>query len=467
MEGYFFCLFPGEKTIKVVTAAVPLTISRKQKEGQETEAKRATMSDHIPIEIVTGILLRLPVVSLFRFRCVSKQWRSIIDSSSFSKLQIQHSTSTTKNATLVLCQPNDDQFFFKSYINGLRRKTLINFQDTTGNAPVDAIFLYGSCNGLLCSGYGKDRAMIYSVATQKSHITPSILPGKLRMKSTGNAVALLYDCAYGFGYDSVSDEYKVLRVFHTMCQDKNYLETQVIQFGVRSNSSETVEIPYVLYQKIGAFLGGAVHWVAAKLDDLASPKVIIGFDLGLGECKEIPQPEYAQGGGLSLRVGELGNCLCIFDNCNEKFVDLWMMKEYCVKESWMKLFSVPYPGLCYKDRIKPRGLERTAGDGIRALGFSMTGREVLLQVDGKGLVWYDLNKGCVVEVAIRGLKTDFFMGSVVCFGSLVSPDGKFPLADEVKTQQKKKKKKKTKKKKKNENEKRDGFLSSGFIKLYL
>ncbi|CAN0897024.1 F-box protein CPR1 [Linum grandiflorum] len=409
------------------------------------------MSDHIPIEIVTGILLRLPVESLVRFRSVCKEWRSIIDSPSFSELQIQHSTSTTKNAILFLVQDNN-QLIFKDFVDGLHRQTLIDFQqDATGDPLGNHTTLYGSCNGLLCVGYKSDMALIYTVATHKSFITPSIVPEKLKMKYYDYAMSVLYDCGYGFGYDSVSGEYKVVRVFHTKCDDNSYLETQVVQFGVRSFSFKDVEIPYVLYQKIGAFLGGAVHWVAGKFDDLASPKVILRFELGFGEYKEIPQPEYARGGGLSLRVGELGNCLCVLDNCDDKFVDVWMMKEYGVKESWMKFFSVPYPGLCYKDRhqIEPRGLARSKGDGIRPLGMSMTGKEILLQVDGKGLVWYDLNKGSVVEVTIRGLKTEFVLAAV-CFGSLVSP------VAQVKTKQQNHHHQQPKKKK------RDGFLSSGF-----
>ncbi|CAN1173431.1 F-box protein CPR1 [Linum perenne] len=410
------------------------------------------MSDHIPIEIVTGILLRLPVFSLVRFRCVSKQWRSIIDSPAFTKQQIHHSTSTTRNATLFILQANGD-LLYQNSLNGFRRETFIDFRGTINAinaAPANDITLFGSCNGLLCLSYDTDQALIYNVATKKSHFTAPLLPEDYQciersvLSGTWN-----YETGYGFGYDSVSDDYKVVRVFHFTDLDNNYLKSQVIHFGVRSNSCKIVEISYVLHQKMGAFLGGAIHWIATSFNDLATPRTILGFDLGLCECKEIPQPDYAKGGGLNLRVAVLGNCLSIFDYCKGKFVDVWMMKEYGVKDSWMKLFSVPYPVLCYEVFDGPRGSCIKGGDGIRALGFSMNGGEVLLQLDGRGLVWYDINKGCADEVTICGLNSGF-MDAIVCYGSLVSPDGKLPPAEVKAVKQQKKKKQ------------RDDFLSSGF-----
>ncbi|MFS8015260.1 putative F-box domain-containing protein [Helianthus anomalus] len=41
------------------------------------------MSDHIPFEIQSEIMNRLPVQSLLRFRLVCKSWRSLIESSDF------------------------------------------------------------------------------------------------------------------------------------------------------------------------------------------------------------------------------------------------------------------------------------------------------------------------------------------------------------------------------------------------
>ncbi|TKY47881.1 F-box/kelch-repeat protein [Spatholobus suberectus] len=42
------------------------------------EKKRHTVSDSLPLELVREILLRLPVRSVLRFKCVCKSWLSVV-----------------------------------------------------------------------------------------------------------------------------------------------------------------------------------------------------------------------------------------------------------------------------------------------------------------------------------------------------------------------------------------------------
>lgn len=64
-------------------------------------------------------------------------------------------------------------------------------------------------------------------------------------------------------------------------------------------------------------------------------------DLGKESYQEILQPDY-EGVNMvvTLALGVLRNCLCIFAHSNS-FNDVWLMKEYGNKESWTKLISVP------------------------------------------------------------------------------------------------------------------------------
>ena len=57
------------------------------------------MSDYIPPDVVTEILLRLPSKSLIRFRCVCKSWDTLIFSSEFIS---KHLNFTTNNNNFCL-----------------------------------------------------------------------------------------------------------------------------------------------------------------------------------------------------------------------------------------------------------------------------------------------------------------------------------------------------------------------------
>ncbi|CAI0374809.1 unnamed protein product [Linum tenue] len=413
------------------------------------------MSDYLPFDLVTNILLRLPVAAILRCRGVCKPWLSLIDSPRFAKLQMDYSAATTKNAALFILEDDgyeNGDLHFAPYIDGIRRETCLDFRSNPSSSaqvgvkiPRECVTLFGSCNGLLCFGLGFENAIITNPATRRSHVTPAIT----NLLSFGSKGDCIYRYGCGFGYDSVSGDYKVVKVNQVLesAEIEISFHSELVSYGVRSNSSVSMTFPYYLAsaEKLGVFVGGAIHWLVHKDPDIRN--VIVGFDLGRSECREVPQPEYRHGESLSVRIGELGKCLCIFANYWDKGVDIWMMKEYGVKESWSVMLSVPHPGLCYDD-------------GIRSLGFSRTGQEILLQLDYKRLVWYDLKKknpqkDAAEEITIHGLEKKF-MEAIVCIGSLVSPDGKFP-SDEVEVDKQQQKPRLQKKEKK-----RDDFLSTGF-----
>ncbi|MFS8008005.1 putative F-box domain-containing protein [Helianthus anomalus] len=105
------------------------------------------MSDNIPFELQAEIIKRvLPIKSLIRFRSVSKQWKSMIDSSEF----ITHHT-------LNHSQP---QHLLVSYITGATGHRVVS---ADACLPEDKYlllhpFLLGCSHGLVCLlGYTRDR----------------------------------------------------------------------------------------------------------------------------------------------------------------------------------------------------------------------------------------------------------------------------------------------------------------------
>ncbi|CAL5330197.1 unnamed protein product [Camellia sinensis] len=125
-----------------------------------------------------------------------------------------------------------------------------------------------------------------------------------------------------------------------------------------------------------------------------------------------------------LKFEVLNGCLCVRHYYLKKGVDLWVMKEYGVKESWTKLICIEQSNIRFAIYLEP-------------LPYSKNGKKVLLQHDFRSFRWYDLEKKTIEMVGING-EPDHF-GTTVCLGSLVPLDGGRP--DDSKDQATKDKKK--------------------------
>jgi F-box interacting protein len=131
----------------------------------------------------------------------------------------------------------------------------------------------------------------------------------------------------------------------------------------------------------GMLASGALHWLVNPKAESDRTNLILAFDLGVEEYRLVPQPDFYDKNS-SMNVGVLGGCLTIHCNRYRHRLDVWVMKEYGVKESWTKLFSVMQP-----ETIR-------SFDYVRPVAYSKSGGEVLLEQfrkdDKNKLVWYDL-----------------------------------------------------------------------------
>ncbi|OIT31985.1 f-box protein cpr30 [Nicotiana attenuata] len=139
-----------------------------------------------------------------------------------------------------------------------------------------------------------------------------------------------------------------------------------------------------------------------------------GLNLGSERFELVPYPENL-GKPLHLNLAVLGECLCLISGhvvvrTNAKnhvlnHVDIWVMKDYGVKESWKKLFSV--------EQLDGR----QHFSFLRLIAYSVTGKEVLLEMDNRKFLWYSLEKKYLKHAKING-GLDFFE-SFVNLGTLV------------------------------------------------
>ncbi|EYU32835.1 hypothetical protein MIMGU_mgv1a023169mg, partial [Erythranthe guttata] len=79
------------------------------------DKRSKTMHGDLPEEIIEEILLcNLPVKTLLRFKCVSKQWRSLISSKHFVERHLAKNSSSLDHRKLVVLHPDLPNRSFRS-----------------------------------------------------------------------------------------------------------------------------------------------------------------------------------------------------------------------------------------------------------------------------------------------------------------------------------------------------------------
>ncbi|KAG5627997.1 hypothetical protein H5410_013215 [Solanum commersonii] len=69
---------------------------------------------------------------------------------------------------------------------------------------------------------------------------------------------------------------------------------------------------------------------------------IIAFDLAIEKWEMVENPSHGEG-ETELLVGKLGSHLSVFCDYKTTHLGAWVMKEYGVKECWIKMFTIRYP----------------------------------------------------------------------------------------------------------------------------
>lgn len=128
----------------------------KEKQLVIASSSQRREDQEVPYDIVEEILLRLPIESIVRFKFVSKQWRSNIESLCFKERHFRFSSSPQ----IVFASTKHQHFEFRTLCLGsasLRVLDLLLYIP-----PQKSIEISGICDGLVCI-YDKREAFIYIV----------------------------------------------------------------------------------------------------------------------------------------------------------------------------------------------------------------------------------------------------------------------------------------------------------------
>ncbi|XP_047321614.1 F-box/kelch-repeat protein At3g23880-like [Impatiens glandulifera] len=349
-------------------------------------------------EIITEILIKLPVKTLLQFKSVCKSWRVLISDPVFCKAHLKASIQNNDYAHHRLIMSSVRPHFdvkscsLSSVLHG-ESPISIHALDYPMKHPHRSVWIVGSVNGLVCIAIDEADVFLWNPSTRKSKRLPHSGVRKRRGQYT----------IYGFGYDESSFEYKVVVIYCVVGNQGSY-ETEVKIYGLKSDSWRSIGdfTKGTPLDDSGKFVSGSLHWAASSEMGLNYSWNIVSFDLAKETYSEISQPYYGEGVSDSM-LGVLNGCLGLLCNFGGIKADVWVMKEHGKVESWSKLFSIPYLN-------EPETFQYSAPL------FISRKNEVLL-VFGSRLVLYNIESNIVSYPVVQNfsycLEVDTYIESLV------------------------------------------------------
>ncbi|XP_058211731.1 F-box protein CPR1-like [Rhododendron vialii] len=280
----------------------------------------------VPGQIVYDILSRLPVKSLCRFKLVSKSWLALITDPEFVKSHLHHQSTNDNNINhkIILCSGTSPSMYSVDY-----QAPDHNVTELKSPGPCKYyVEIPGLLNGIVLLRMDNAEICLWnpSVKMYQKFSPPEGENGSVK---------------YGLCHDSVSDDFRV----NSRLTDGR---SAVHVFTSKLNS----------WKRIGDFGYFIISFAEGRMGHRIGLRVVTRIYLAISLRRLFV---------LMLRRR---------NSRSQESSDVWVMKEYDVKESWIKLFVVPnVPGEFYFSHI-------------RVLCYRKDG-EVVMKLDSEKLAIYN------------------------------------------------------------------------------
>ncbi|XP_058742565.1 F-box/kelch-repeat protein At3g06240-like [Vicia villosa] len=370
-------------------------------------ARNKKVSSYIHADLCLSILSNLSLKSLKRFECVCKSWIHLLENPNFKSLVHKSFLSNNRcyyddSSILIHQDINNNQSVMYS-ISGERfeNRTKLDWPNPfQEDDPKFYISGSNSIKGIFCLiNYSQPdiRVVLWNPTTGEFKVVPT---------SPNEFVPDMdFDAAqYGFGYDSFSDDYKVIQCVLMSSEDLS-LDPFWEIYSLKSNSWKQLEFDIPInYQENGVSLEGVFYWYGENEENKDDEAYIFSFDLNSEIFVTTPLPltddnfdfHYVCRGLVVLN----GSIALISNYTNINNFHVAILGEIGMKESWVKLFIVPcLPCIKYP------------------IGTGKNGDIFFMTQDGK-LVYYDLSTQIMEELSFQGNR---FMGKIITYKRILLP----------------------------------------------
>ncbi|XP_012568605.1 F-box protein CPR1-like [Cicer arietinum] len=386
--------------------------------------------NYIPDDIVFSILSKLPIKSLKRFMCVCKSWSLLFEDPHFMTMFRYKFICNHNNESLLLqlrlpYTDDDDLYVNRMYswdldflefpipfipgnkyyteLYSLSRKRFVNkikldWPNLLPNQehivqfdlhdPFDfKIFGFASVNGILCLVKSNLRSvLLWNPTTKECKVIP---PSPIESRHLPLPYQPMPQLdVYGFGYDIVRDDYKVIRHVSFIFDSTQTTYNWEI-YSLRNDSWRKLDFDmptsYRSCQHVHVYVDGVCHWLCdnEEATHTLGEARLVSFDLNNESFVITPIPYIEDDKDYNVwwrNLAELNGSITLITYHEQTTTfHISILGELGVKESWIKLFIVG-PLSCVQSPI----------------GMGKKGEIFFIRNDHK-LSWFDLNNQTVEE----------------------------------------------------------------------
>ncbi|KAK3022332.1 hypothetical protein RJ639_047037 [Escallonia herrerae] len=274
---------------------------RGSKETKETldPANEAPTPVYLPLDVLSNVLSRLPVKTLCKLKCVSREWLKLI--SSDQHFLDSHSKVSPQNPVLL--------FTFHCFVNRRNKEYAIQLSSVDMKERFysyfrksgDSFYTYSSIS---CAGLSKNEYKVASLLSRPSH-------------GDGEIWCQIFDLRDSEGSSG---------------SWRNIGNCPLQVFEISSPACSN----------------GVIYWLFQDKNHLENRQQMIALDLETEEFHMVRYPEHysSKNVGLGcLSLVELKGCLCLVDNSSEYLItDVWMLKDPR-NQIWVKEYSIGFSAL--------------------------------------------------------------------------------------------------------------------------
>ncbi|XP_060186993.1 F-box protein CPR1-like isoform X1 [Lycium barbarum] len=302
------------------------------------------MSEYLPQELMLDIFTRLPIKSILRCTSLCKSWYSLLTSSNFISMHLNRKQD--EHILVRHFSRNPEKEIYSLFCDNENLDQYAQY-DLPFNCSNFFFNIVGSCNGIFC--LNDEMSFCSAFYLWNPSIRKSVKLPNPTFRADGS-----FDPTLGFGFDPVTNDYKVVKVLHTTYGMPPTAELYKLSTGVWKDISH-VALSHVFFSRAPrVYLNRASHWVASRWEEGSIRSVIVSFDMHDETFSVIMLPslvseikQYCEGTNLFV----LDESLCLVNYNYDGTIDMWMMKEYGEAESWVKQYNISSRRIPYQPEV--------------------------------------------------------------------------------------------------------------------